>query len=93
MTGNKWSFLLIRGENQPVKQYSVSTRTLRGLLVLGSLVTIFLIGLGLSSGPEVMTRLEARGLRARNEALDRELITFERRIEGLEATLDALADN
>jgi murein DD-endopeptidase MepM/ murein hydrolase activator NlpD len=93
MTGNKWSFLLIRGENQPVKQYSVSTRTLRGLLVLGSLVTIFLIGLGLLSGPEVMTRLEARGLRARNEALDREFITFERRIEGLAATLDALADN
>ena len=93
MTGKKWTFLLVRGENQPVKQYSVSIRTLRGILILGSLIAIFMIGLGLSSGLEVMARLEARELRTRNEALDKELATFERRIQGLRATLDVVAAN
>ena len=71
MTGNKWTFLLVRGENQPVKQYSVSTQTLRGLLILSSLIAIFMIGLALSSGVEVMARVEARELHTKNEALDR----------------------
>ena len=91
MTGNKWTFLLVRGENQPVKQYSVSTQTLRGLLILSSLIAIFMIGLALSSGVEVMARVEARELHTKNEALDREFATFETRIQGLEATLDAVA--
>jgi murein DD-endopeptidase MepM/ murein hydrolase activator NlpD len=91
MTGNKWTFLLVRGENQPVKQYSVSPQTLRGLLILSSLIAIFMIGLALSSGVEVMARVEARELHTKNEALDREFATFETRIQGLEATLDAVA--
>ena len=77
MTGNKWTFLLVRGENQPVKQYSVSPQTLRGLLILSSLIAIFMIGLALSSGVEVMARVEARELHTKNEALDREFATFE----------------
>ena len=89
MTGNKWTFLLVRGENQPVKQYSVSTQTLRGLLILSSLIAICMIGLALSSGVEVMARVEARELHTKNEALAREFATFETRIQGLEATLDA----
>ena len=93
MTGDRWTFLVVRGEDSPVKQYSVSTRALHALLVLGSLVAVTVLGLGLSSGLDVMARLEARQLRARNQALGQELEHFDGRVRALEAALDDVAAN
>ena len=93
MTGDRWTFLVVRGEDSPVKQYSLSTRALRVLLAAGSLVAITVLGLGLSSGLEVVARLEARQLNVRNQALEQELERFDGRIQALEAALDQVAAN
>jgi len=63
------------------------------LLAAGSLVAITVLGLGLSSGLEVVARLEARQLNVRNQALEQELERFDDRIQTLEAALDQVAAN
>jgi murein DD-endopeptidase MepM/ murein hydrolase activator NlpD len=93
MTGDRWTFLVVRGEDSPVRQYSFSARTLRRLAVAGSLIAVTVLGLGLSSGFEGLSRLEARHLRARNRTLQEELGRFDERIQSLEAVLDQVAAN
>ena len=41
MTGDRWTFLVVRGEDSPVKQYTFSTRTLHALLVGAALANVF----------------------------------------------------
>ncbi len=93
MTGDRWTFLVVRGEDSPVKQYSFSTRILRVLAGAGALMALVVLGLGLSSGFEGMAWLQARRLQARNQALEQELDRFGSRIQALEATLHQVAAN
>jgi len=93
MTGEKWTFLIVRGERSPVRQYSLSARTLRTLLIGGSLLALTILGFGFTTGFEGLTRLEARHLRARNRALQQELTRFDDRIQSLESVLDQMASN
>jgi murein DD-endopeptidase MepM/ murein hydrolase activator NlpD len=93
MTGDKWTFLIVRGEQSPVKQYSFSARTLRAAAIAGSLLAITVLGLGLTTGFEGLTRLEARHLRERNRALQQELTRFDERVQSLESFLDRMASN
>jgi murein DD-endopeptidase MepM/ murein hydrolase activator NlpD len=91
MTGEKWTFLVIRDEDSPVKQYTFSGRALRALAVVGSLFAVTVLGFAFSSGFEGLARLEARHLRARNSALQEELARFDNRIQSLESVLDRVA--
>ena len=93
MTGDKWTFLVVRGEDRPVEQYSVSTRMLRFLVVAGSLLVVAVLGFGLSSGLEGVARVQAARLKVRNQALEQELSQFDNRIKSLESVLDKLASN
>lgn len=93
MAGNKWTFLILRGEDSPVRQYSFSARPLRFAVVAGSLVSMAVLGFGLTSGIEGVGRLQARHLRARNDALEQELASFGDRIHALEGVLDQVAAN
>jgi murein DD-endopeptidase MepM/ murein hydrolase activator NlpD len=93
MAGDRWTFLVVRGENSPVKQYSFSARLLRLAVVAGSLVSMAVLGFGITSGIEGVGRLQARHLRARNAALEQELTRFGERIGALEGVLDQVAAN
>ncbi|MDX1648058.1 MAG: M23 family metallopeptidase [Longimicrobiales bacterium] len=93
MSGDRWTFLVVRGEDDPVRQYSLSPRALRvlaGAAVVATLAfvasTVILLGDGLH-------RLEARSLEARNQTLEEELTDFQSRIDDLERTLDRVAEN
>ena len=93
MAGNRWTFLIVRGEDSPVRQYSFSARALRVLLVGGTLLSMAVLGFGVTSGIEGFGRLQARQLRARNQALESELARFDVRIRSLEGVLDQVAAN
>jgi hypothetical protein len=93
MAGDRWTFLVVQDESSPVRQYSLSSRALRALVVAGSLFTLAVLGFGFASGFEGLTRLEARHLRERNRALQVELTRFNDRIRSLEDVLDQMAAN
>lgn len=91
MKGDNWTFLVLRGEDGPVRQYSVPARALRtgswlgGFLLL--VVMVFTFGVGIDG----TGRLRAAFLEARNRALETELAEFQARIASLEGTLDQMA--
>lgn len=93
MTGEQWTFLVVRGEESPVKQYSISTRRLRAVLIAASVVTVAVFGIVLSSGIEGLARIEAQRLRSQNRELRTELARFDGRMQDLESTLDQIASN
>lgn len=93
MAGDRWTFLVVRGEDSPVKQYSISTRRLRAGLIAASVVTVAVLGVVLSSSLEGFARIEAQQLRAQNRALEAELARFDGRMQELEGTLDQVAAN
>jgi len=93
MTGDRWTFLVVRGEDSPVQQYTLSTRALRllaGCAVVG-VMTVLVTGLIL--GSDSVVRLRAANLEARNEVLQQQLLDFQSRISTLEASLDQVAAN
>lgn len=93
MVGERWTFLVVRGQDDPVQQYSLSTRTLRmavGASVVGALAVILSV---VVLGGEALTRMKAESLEARNEVLEAELAEFQSRIANLEETLDQVASN
>jgi murein DD-endopeptidase MepM/ murein hydrolase activator NlpD len=93
MTGDSWTFLVVRDENSPVQQYTISTRRLRAILIAASVVTVAVLGVVLSSSVEGFARIEARQLRAENRALESELARFDGRMQELEGALDQVAAN
>lgn len=93
MTGERWTFLVVRDEDSPVRQYSISMRRMRAVLVATSVLAVVVLGIVLSSGIEGLARVQARQLRAENRALEAELARFDERMQELEATLDRVAEN
>ncbi len=93
MTGDRWTFLVVRGEDSPVNQYSVSARTLRALVVLASLAAFFLVGAALTVGVDGFVKLRDRRLQAENEILQSELQQFRTRLAELEGRLERMAEN
>ncbi|GMV05599.1 MAG: peptidase [Gemmatimonadota bacterium] len=92
MTGDRWTFLVVRGEDTPVRQYSLSARTLRVLGGIGVMASLLLAGFGVSAALDATARIQNRQLESRNRALSAELEQFRARVGDLELALDDLAD-
>ena len=92
MTGDRWTFLVVRGEDTPVRQYTLSARGLRMLIGVGILLVLVVSGFGLSASLDTMARVRNRQLSARNKALNAELEHFRSRVGDLETTVDRLTE-
>lgn len=93
MAGDRWTFLVVRGEDDPVRQYSISSRSIR---VLGGMVVLSVIAVVASTAillSDAAMRVQANSLEARNQVLEEELSEFQTRIGDLEQTLDRVASN
>lgn len=92
MARDQWTIVLVAGEDGPLRQITLSRRTLRlaagavGSLVLGLLVLL------VSLGSESASRLEARQLKEQNRILSGELSGLQTRMKGLEGDLAFLAE-
>ena len=93
MAREKWTLLVMRGLDQPAKQYSLSP-VLRKLIVaagVASAVVVFLsasvIGVGL------LNQSQLADTEARNSTLEAGLAQLQEQIANLEATLDRVAED
>ena len=93
MIRDRWTFLVVRGEDSPVRQYSFSSRFLRVAVGGVTAAALLVVGSALTVGLEGYSRLKTSRLESRNEALRFEFERFQRRIDLLEATLDGVASN
>jgi len=93
MAGERWTFLVVRGEDDPVQQYMLSTRTLRLLAGAGVVASVLVLAGALVLGTYSLQRVNARALEARNAELEQELTRFQGRLADLESTLDQVASN
>ncbi|NNF11665.1 MAG: M23 family metallopeptidase [Gemmatimonadetes bacterium] len=93
MAGDRWTFLVVRGEDDPVRQYSLSLRTIR---LLGGVAALSVLAIVASTAillSDAATRVQAHSLQARNQVLEEELSGFQARIGDLEQSLDRVASN
>lgn len=93
MAGDRWTFLVMRGEEDPVRQYSVSLRTVRVVAGVGVAAVVAVLASTAILVTDATMRVEAQTLEARNEVLEEELAEFQTRIRRLEGTLDDMAAN
>ena len=93
MTGDQWTFLVVRGEDSPVRQFSVSTRRVRYIIGAAAFAVITVLGTALALGSDSVARFQARNLTVRNQALEKELAGFQGRISVLESAFDRVAAN
>lgn len=93
MTGNRWTFLVLRDEGSPVRQYTLSTGMLRAIAAAGGVCLLVILAFVLTIGFDGLARLQARSLQARNEVLEAKLAAFQERMAGIEETLDRVASN
>ena len=93
MTGDRWTFLVIRGQGDPVQQYSLSSRTLKFLAGASIVAAMTVVTSGAVIGTGAFDRMNTRNLQVRNDALVAELEQFQNRIADLESSLDRVAEN
>ena len=91
MTGDRWTLLLLKGEQSPIRQISISKRGV--YLCVGAAVALvvglsgFATALGIDSAAHVRERQLAR----ENRALTQELSSIQGRVNGLEGRLGNLS--
>ncbi len=93
MTGDRWTFLVVRGEDRPLKQYSFSSRVIRVVIGGIPLVALLLVACAMTVGIDGFSRVQTSRLEARNDALRIEIEQFQGRIDLLEGALDMVAEN
>lgn len=93
MAGDRWTFLVVRGEDGPVRQYTLSARTRRLFITggVGALIAVVVSTAIVATG--AFTMMRTHHLQARNRVLEDELSQFQERIADLEYTLDEVAAN
>ena len=91
MAGDKWTFLVVRDEGGPVRQYSFTTRLLKVMGGIGAAVALVLAVVTLIVGVNSSARIKAQRLEAQNDALRAEIEQFQFRVGQLELTLGGLA--
>jgi murein DD-endopeptidase MepM/ murein hydrolase activator NlpD len=90
MTEKKWTFLLLGDNPDGLRQFSLSTRSLRvvgGSVAVAALLFLSLSGLLIFNG---VSHLRAHHLARENALLSQELREFQSRVDGLEKSLAAL---
>lgn len=91
MQGDKWTFLVFRGE-ESVRQYSFSDKAVRyvvgGVSAAATIVVLLAAGLGLGG----LSRAQVSVLNQRNQLLKTELGEIQQQVTGLEAQVDDLAE-
>jgi murein DD-endopeptidase MepM/ murein hydrolase activator NlpD len=92
MTGDRWTFLVVRGEDTPVRQYTLSSKALRTAGGAGALAGLVLLGFGILAALDGSARIHAHNLEIRNQALADELSEFRGRVGLLEESLEGLAE-
>jgi murein DD-endopeptidase MepM/ murein hydrolase activator NlpD len=92
MARDQWTIVLVAGEDGPLRQITISRRTLR--LAAGALgsVAIGFLALLVTLGAESASRFEARQLREENRVLSSQLAGLQTRMKGLEGDLAFLAE-
>jgi murein DD-endopeptidase MepM/ murein hydrolase activator NlpD len=93
MVGGQWTFVVVRGEDDPVRQFSLSRSSLRMLAWAGGFAAIVVVASVLIVGTFSVQSLRARALTTRNAVLEDELTQFQGRLAELESTLDRVASN
>jgi len=91
MTGDHWTFLVIRGEGSPLRQITVTKRRLRAFAWVGAVMALLVVGSVVNLAWGGSGRLLARRLQARNTALVAQLRQFQQRVGTLETSVDKLA--
>lgn len=90
MTGNRWTFLVLHGEDTPVRQYSLSKRSIRVFGAAAAVLAMVLGGLGVRAVLDGTARIQARHLESQNQALAAQIAQFRSRVTHLQRTLDGL---
>ncbi len=91
MTGDKWTFLVVRDEGGPVRQYSFTTRLLKVMGGIGAAAALVLAAVTVIVGVNSSARIKAQRLQAQNDALRAEIEQFQFRLGQLEVSLGDLA--
>ncbi len=92
MRGDRWTFLVVKGEDTSVRQFSLSTRALRVLLAVVVLSVVVMGGLGVSAVLDGGARLRERRLASQNQALTTQIAQFQTRVAHLEKTVNGLSE-
>ena len=93
MKGDSWTFLVLRGEDGPVRQYSVPARAVRIGAWFGGFALLAILAFTFGIGLDGTGQIRAALLEARNRSLETELAEVQDRIAGLESTLDRMSAN
>lgn len=91
MTGDRWTLLLVRGEDSPIRQYSVRPRTVQFAFGAVAAVVLSLSGVAVTLGLEGASRLEAERLARQNALLADELAAVHERVDDMEGSLGELS--
>lgn len=92
MTGNKWTFLFVKDHETPVRQFTVSPRTVQYAIggFLG--VVLLLAGLSVTLGFRGVTEIKRAHLEDENELLTAELERLRSEVGELEGRVSTLAE-
>lgn len=91
MIGDHWTFLVIRGERDAVRQITLSAKRVRAFVVTGSVVAFLLVAAVVTLALGGTNGLRIHRLQARNSALASQLRQFQQRVGTLETSVDKLA--
>ena len=91
MTGDRWTFLLLRDGRIPIRQISISKRTV-GLFVGGSTaLVVSLVALAATLGIGGTAHLRASQLALENQTLSQELSSIQESVNGMEGRVGNLS--
>jgi murein DD-endopeptidase MepM/ murein hydrolase activator NlpD len=91
MTGDHWTFLVIRGEGRAVKQITLSRKHLRALATAGAVALVLLLGGAATLALGGVSGTRVHRLQARNTALIAQLRQFQQRVGTLATRVDGIA--
>lgn len=92
MADKRWTFLCIRDEESPVRQYSVPATTLHYLACLAGGLIIVLTGLVMMVAVDGSARYQVRRLLGEKVLLTQELQQIQERVSQMEGSIDDLID-
>jgi len=92
MTQDRWTLLVVRDENSPIRQIEMSSGRVRRWAIGAALAVVGLFATAAWVGTGGIARWEARSARAQNELLTEELGELRARIAGFEGTLSELSE-